>query len=611
MLEPAFFATFAPQNSEIMSDVQKTLQAEVKSVLETLYNCTDNTVIQIQPTKKEFEGNYTLVVFPLLRFSKLKPEETGKAIAEALMAKSDIVVGYNIIKGFLNLALSERFWKTTLQNIEKDSKFGITEATDASRHVMIEFSSPNTNKPLHLGHIRNNLLGFSVARILTANGNKVTRVNLVNDRGIHICKSMVAWKKHANGATPKSTGIKGDRFVGDYYVMFDQHYKNQIRELVAQGDTEEIAKDIAPTIIEARQMLRDWEQRKPEVIELWETMNNWVYAGFDVTYKRLGIEFEKTYYESETYKLGREIVLKNIENNILQKDEDNSIWIDLTNEGLDRKLLLRKDGTSVYMTQDIGTAIQRFEEFDIQKHLYVVGNEQDYHFKVLQKVLLKLGYDWASQIEHLSYGMVELPSGKMKSREGTVVDADDLLDEMQQAARDLAQESGKLNGMTEPEIEAINKLVSLGALKYFMLKVDPKKNMMFNPAESIDFNGNTGPFIQYAHARIHSILRKGEEIGAKPELTNYTINDKEVRLIQLLDSFKSVVTEAGEQLSPALIANYVYDLAREFNQYYHEYQIIRESDADCRNTRLLLVKAVAQVIKNATWLLGMDVPERM
>ncbi len=594
-----------------MSHVQQILQNEIEQVLKDLYNCTDSKLIQIQPTKKEFEGNYTLVVFPLLKFSKLKPEETGQAVGEALMRKSNTVAAFNVVKGFLNLTLSVDFWSNILKNIESEETYGLDFSANPEKHIMIEFSSPNTNKPLHLGHIRNNLLGFSVARILSANGNKVTRVNLVNDRGIHICKSMLAWKKFGEGETPESTGIKGDRFVGDYYVKFDQEYKAQIANLMAEGKTEEEAKENAPIIQEARQMLRDWENRDPETIALWTRMNGWVYAGFDVTYNRLGIEFEKTYFESETYMLGKELVLKNLEKGVLQQDADGSVWIDLTAEGLDRKILLRRDGTSVYMTQDIGTAIQRFGEFDIQRHIYVVGNEQNYHFQVLEHVLAKMGYSWAHQLQHLSYGMVELPSGKMKSREGTVVDADDLLDEMRETARVMAQESGKLEGLNGEEISAINTMVSLGALKYFILKVDPKKNMLFNPAESIDFNGNTGPFIQYAHARIKSILRKAGEMNARPELLNYQFNEKEVRLIQMLDSFGGVVREAGEQLSPALVANYLFELAKEFNQYYHEYQILKEQNEASRNARLFLIKTTAQIAKSASWLLGMEVPERM
>ncbi|HOG20507.1 MAG TPA: arginine--tRNA ligase [Salinivirgaceae bacterium] len=594
-----------------MIDVQKILHSEVEQVLIELYNCNDPKLIQIQPTRKEFKGNYTLVVFPLLKYSKQKPEETGEAIAQLMMKKSKTVAEYNVVKGFLNLTLSVDFWSNILKNIEHNADYGLSLNAKSTNHIMVEFSSPNTNKPLHLGHIRNNLLGFSVSRILAANGNRVTRVNLVNDRGIHICKSMLAWQKFGNGATPQSTGIKGDRFVGDYYVLFENHYKSQIAELMAQGKTEDEAKNEAPIIEEARQMLRNWENRKKEVLDLWKTMNSWVYDGFDDTYKRLGIEFDKTYFESETYKLGKEVVLKNLQSGLLQQDSDGSVWIDLTAEGLDRKLLLRSDGTSVYMTQDIGTAIQRFSEYDLNKHIYVVGNEQNYHFQVLSLVLSKMGYSWANQLQHLSYGMVELPSGKMKSREGTVVDADDLLDEMLSTAREMAQESGKLEGLNEREIADINRIVSLGALKYFILKVDPKKNMLFNPEESIDFNGDTGPFIQYAHARIKSILRKAKEVGAKPELKNYQFNEKEVRLIQLLDSFGGVVGEAAEQLSPAQIANYMFELAREFNQYYHEYQIIKEADKNCRNSRLFLIKTVAQILKNAAWLLGMEMPDKM
>lgn len=594
-----------------MADAQKTLHNEIFKITAQLFGCDNANLIQIQPTRRDFEGNYTLVVFPLLKLSKLKPEETADEIGKMLMERTEIVSSYNVVKGFLNITLNSAFWSKRLVDIEQNTDYGYKSDNSSDKHIMVEFSSPNTNKPLHLGHIRNNLLGDSISRILKANGNRVTKVNLVNDRGIHICKSMLAWQKYGNQSTPQTNGVKGDRLVGDYYVKFEQQYKAQISELIAQGFTEEQATEQAPIIQEARQMLREWESGNKEVIELWQIMNSWVYQGFEQTYKRLGISFDKTYYESQTYKLGKEMVLNNLEKGLLQQDPDNSVWIDLTAEGLDRKLLLRKDGTSVYITQDIGTAIQRFEQYHFNKHIYVVGNEQNYHFQVLTNVLFKMGYPWAKQLQHLSYGMVELPSGKMKSREGTVVDADDLLDEMFETAKSMAEESGKLEGFTNVQIDEISNTVALGALKYFILKIDPKKNMLFNPEESIDFNGNTGPFIQYAHARIKSILRKAEEVGGISDNDKYTFNDKEIRLIQLLDSFTVVVTEAGEQLSPAIIANYMYDLAREFNQYYHEYQIIKEQDLNCRSARLILIKAVAQILNNAAKLLGIDMPERM
>lgn len=594
-----------------MSKAQAILTQIIRTELTNLYGSIDDKSIQIQATNKEFAGNYTLVVFPLIKYSKLNPEETAKTIAENLLSVSDIIASYNIVKGFLNLTLSETIWKSILKNIDDDDDYGQNHHQTQPLNIVIEYSSPNTNKPLHLGHVRNNLLGYSISRILTANGHQVTRVNLVNDRGIHICKSMVAWKHWGNNQAPLTTGIKGDRFVGDYYVMFDTEYKVQIANLISQGMDKDQATEQAPIIQEARQMLRDWENHDPNTIELWKTMNQWVYEGFDITYKQLGIEFDKTYYESETYMLGRQIITKHLKTNLLQQDADGSVWIDLTSEGLDRKLLLRKDGTSVYITQDIGTAIQRHNEYKFQKHIYVVGNEQNYHFQVLISILVKMGYTWANQLQHLSYGMVELPSGKMKSREGTVVDADDLIEEMILTAKNKAFESGKLTGISDKQIIQITQAVALGALKYFILKVDPKKNMLFNPEESIDFNGNTGPFIQYAYARIQSMLRTVKEQEAQPSITSYIFNEKEIRLIQIIDTFPTVIKEAGDQMNPAQIANYVYELAKEFNQYYHEYQILKESDDHIRSSRLLLIKNIGKVIKKAMWLLGIDVPDRM
>lgn len=594
-----------------MSKAQTILTQIISSELNKLYGTIDEKAIQIQTTNKEFEGNYTLVVFPLIKYSKSSPEATATTIAEKLQAAADIIVSYNIVKGFLNLTLSKTFWKSILQQIDEDNDYGQNHQQAEPLNIVIEYSSPNTNKPLHLGHVRNNLLGYSISRILSANGHKVTRVNLVNDRGVHICKSMVAWKHWGKNQTPYTTGIKGDRFVGDFYVRFDTEYKAQIAALINQGADNDFAAEQAELIQEARQMLRDWENNDTQTIDLWRTMNSWVYDGFDKTYKTLGIEFDKTYYESETYVHGRQIVTEHLQKKLLQQDTDGSVWIDLTADGLDRKLLLRKDGTTVYITQDLGTAVERYNEYHFQKHIYVVGNEQNYHFQVLIGILLKMGYGWATRLQHLSYGMVELPSGKMKSREGTVVDADDLVENMILTAKEKAIESGKLAGVPKNQIEQITRSVALGALKYFILKVDPKKNMLFNPEESIDFNGNTGPFVQYAYSRIQSMLRSANEQNAVPAINNYNFNEKEIRLIQLADTFTTVIKEAGEQLNPAQIANYVYDLAKEFNQYYHEYQILKETDSNVRNSRLLLITNTGKIIKKSMWLMGIDVPERM
>ncbi len=589
-----------------------TLEQTIKEAIKNLYNAEPaEKQVQVQKTRKEIKGDYTINVFPLLKISKKSPEDTAKDIAESIKSNSNLISGYNIIKGFLNVEINHDFWKSFVFDTYLNQDFG--KQADTGKNIMIEYSSPNTNKPLHLGHIRNNLLGYSVAEILKAGGNTVYKVNLVNDRGIHICKSMLAWQKFGNGETPESTGIKGDKFVGDYYVKFDVEYKKQVKELVQQGIDEEEAKKKAPLLLEAQEMLRKWEAKEPEVYQLWEKMNNWVYDGFDVTYKNLGIDFDKIYYESQTYLLGKKIVLEGLEKGILFKKEDGSVWADLTDEGLDQKLLLRADGTSVYMTQDIGTAEQRFSEFDIDKMIYVVGNEQNYHFQVLKIILKKLGYDWADNIYHLSYGMVELPEGKMKSREGTVVDADDLIEEMINTARQKSQELGKLDGYTEEEKESVYKILALGALKYFILKVDPKKGMLFNPKESIDFNGNTGPFIQYTYARIRSVLRKADEqnIEISNNYENIQLNEKETELIKHIYEFNEVVKNAAKNYTPALIANFVYDLAKLYNSFYHDYAIIKEENTEIRNFRLALSQLTALSIKNAMKLLGIDVPERM
>ena len=576
-----------------------------------LYGEQEGEVLQIQKTRKEFEGDFTLVVFPLLRRSRKSPEATATEIGEHIVANNPEVSAFNVIKGFLNISLSADFWAERFAEMRADEDFGQADAT--GRTVMIEYSSPNTNKPLHLGHIRNNLLGYSVAQILKANGHNVIKANLVNDRGIHICKSMLAWKLYGNGETPASSGMKGDHLVGKYYVEFDKHYKEQIKQLIAEGVCEEEAKKQAPIMQEAQAMLRKWEAKDEEVYSLWQTMNGWVYDGFDVTYKALGVDFDKVYYESQTYLLGKDIVQKGLDAGVFFRKEDNSVWIDLAADGLDQKLLLRGDGTSVYMTQDLGTAFRRFEDNKLDDMIYVVGNEQNYHFQVLKLILKKLGHDWSDNITHLSYGMVELPEGKMKSREGTVVDADDLIADMVSTAREMSQELGKLDGCTDEEAEAISKMVGLGALKYFILKVDPKKTMLFDPRESIDFNGNTGPFIQYTHARICSVLRKAAESGIDyaGRVVGIDYLKEEIELIKTLSDYPSVVASAGENFAPSIIGAYIYDLAKSFNSYYHDHSIMREENVKVRQMRLQLASEVARVIRTGMALLGIEVPERM
>lgn len=592
-------------------NIENFLQQKAAETVAALYGPADPAAIQIQKTRKEFEGDYTLVVFPLLKLSRKKPEDTATEIGEALVKNVPEIKGYNVIKGFLNLSLSNQFWGDRLAEVVADPDYGKAQPT--GRTIMVEYSSPNTNKPLHLGHIRNNLLGYSVSQILEAAGNRVIKVNLVNDRGIHICKSMLAWQLFGNGETPASSGIKGDHLVGNYYVAFDKAYKAQIKELEAKGMSEEEAKKEAPIMQQAQAMLRKWEAKDPEVYNLWETMNGWVYEGFDKTYKELGISFDKIYYESQTYLLGKSLVEEGLEKGIFFRKEDNSVWIDLAADGLDQKLLLRGDGTSVYMTQDLGTALTRFKEENLDAMIYVVGNEQNYHFQVLKLILSKLGYQWADQITHLSYGMVELPEGKMKSREGTVVDADDLIDEMVATAREMSQELGKLDGLSEEEIAAICHMVGLGALKYFILKVDPRKTMLFDPRESIDFNGNTGPFIQYTHARIKSVLRKAAAQGIAPadKIDGSLLVPEEVALIGQLTDYPAIVAAAAENFAPSIIANYAYELAKGYNSYYHDFPVIRESDPAKQALRLTLAATVARTLASAMALLGINVPERM
>ena len=567
-------------------------------------------MLQLQKTRSEFEGNLTLVVFPFVKAAKKSPEQTAQEIGEYLVANCSAVEKFNVVKGFLNLSVGNGAWLELLKAIDADDRFGMKQATEESPLVMIEYSSPNTNKPLHLGHVRNNLLGWSLAQIMEANGNKVVKTNIVNDRGIHICKSMLAWLKWGNGETPESSGKKGDHLIGDYYVAFDKHYRDEIKELVAQGMDEEKAKQEAPLIKEAHEMLVKWEQNDPEVRALWEKMNSWVYAGFDETYQKMGVSFDKIYYESQTYLKGKAKVEEGLAKGLFERHEDNSVWADLTNEGLDQKLLLRSDGTSVYMTQDIGTAEMRFQDFPIDKMIYVVGNEQNYHFQVLSILLDRLGFKWGKELTHFSYGMVELPNGKMKSREGTVVDADDLMALMVEDAYKTSMELGKFDDMTEEERREIARIVGMGALKYFILKVDARKNMLFNPEESIDFNGNTGPFIQYTYARIRSILRKAESTAFALN-TLSDMNAKEVELIQKMNEFGAAVEQAGKDYSPSGIANYCYELTKVFNQFYHDYSILNESDEQKKIFRLVLAKNVAKIIKNAMSLLGIEVPERM
>ncbi len=564
-----------------------------------------------QTTKKEFEGNETIVVFPFLKASHKAPDATAQEIGEHMLAHCDAVEKFNVIKGFLNITIKPSFWTGVLQHVASTPDYGFTPVTDDSQLVMIEYSSPNTNKPLHLGHVRNNLLGYSLSCIMVANGYKVVKTNIVNDRGIHICKSMLAWLKWGNGETPESTGKKGDHLIGDYYVLFDKHYKAEIKELVEKGMSPEEAEKQAPLIQEAHDMLRRWEAGDPEVRALWEKMNSWVYAGFDETYRRMGVSFDKIYYESDTYLVGRDTVLEGLDKGIFYRRDDNSVWADLTPDGLDHKLLLRSDGTSVYMTQDIGTAQLRYKDYPIDRMIYVVGNEQNYHFQVLSLLLDKLGFKWGKDLVHFSYGMVELPHGKMKSREGTVVDADDLMDEMIATATDMANEPGRLQGVPEDERDDVLRMIGLGALKYFILKVDPKKTMLFNPSESIDFNGNTGPFIQYTYARIQSVLRKCCEDYKAVDINAVAPNEKETSLIQRLADFTTVVADAGRNYSPALIANYIYDLAKEYNQFYHDCSILKEQDTAVRCFRQLLSETVADVIKRGMSLLGIEMPNRM
>ncbi len=595
-------------------NLESSIQSIVKDAVSELYALElEATQIQIQKTRKEFEGDLTVVTFPFVKAAKKSPEATGQEIGESLQENNGLITGFNVIKGFLNLSISKNYWLQLLNKIRSAENFGFNMDGD-DEIMMVEYSSPNTNKPLHLGHIRNNLLGYSIAQIQRANGWKVVKTNIVNDRGIHICKSMLAWKLFGNGETPESSGLKGDHLVGKYYVEFDKAYKAEIKELMTKGMSEDDAKKSAPLIQQAQQMLVAWENHDPEVYGLWEKMNGWVYAGFDETYKQLGVDFDKIYYESQTYLDGKSKVEEGLEKGVFYKREDGSVWADLTADGLDEKLLLRADGTSVYMTQDIGTAALRYSEYDIKKMVYVVGNEQNYHFQVLALLLDKLGFAWGKDLVHFSYGMVELPEGKMKSREGTVVDADDLMEEMIDTARETARELGKLDQSSEEEIEEIARMVGLGALKYFMLKVDPKKNMTFNPKESIDFNGNTGPFIQYTHARIKSVLRKAAEQGIITEVPvteNLPLSDKESNLVQLLSAFPTIVREAGQEFSPAVIANYVYELVKEYNQFYHDFSILREENPELKYFRLVLSAAVADVIRKGMDLLGIDVPERM
>ena len=570
--------------------------------------------IQLQKTRKEFEGDFTLVVFPFLQLSRKKPEETAQEIGAHLAAAQPVISSFNVVKGFLNLAIAPQYWIDLLEEIDNANEWGLTPITESSPLVMVEYSSPNTNKPLHLGHIRNNLLGYALSNILAANGNRVVKTNIVNDRGIHICKSMLAWQKWGNGETPASSGKKGDHLIGDYYVAFDKHYKAELSELMAGGMTKEEAEAASPLMAEAREMLVKWEAGDKEVRALWETMNGWVYEGFDETYRKLGVGFDKIYYESDTYLVGKETVLEGLEKGVFYRRPDESVWADLSGDGLDEKLLLRSDGTSVYMTQDIGTAQLRFRDYPIDKMVYVVGNEQNYHFQVLSLLLDKLGFSWGKGLVHFSYGMVELPEGKMKSREGTVVDADDLMEEMINTARETAEELGsKLDGLTAEEAADVNRIIGLGALKYFMLKVDARKNMLFNPKESIDFNGNTGPFIQYTYARTRSIERKAAEAGVIVEgaASPDAISEKECSLIRMLNEYPNVVRQAGNDYSPSGIANYAYELAKGYNQFDHDFSILREEDATKKAFRILLTRNVGKVIKSAMNLLGIEVPERM
>ena len=600
--------------------IESIIGSAVIDAVKTLYGQEiGEKMVQLQKTKREFEGNLTLVVFPFLKISKKKPEDTAQEIGQYLVENCPAIASFNVVKGFLNLVIAQSAWLGLLADINADEKFGEKKATEDSPLVMIEYSSPNTNKPLHLGHVRNNLLGWSLAKIMEANGNKVVKTNIVNDRGIHICKSMLAWLKYGNGETPETSGKKGDHLIGDYYVAFDKHYREEVKQLTAQyvaeglgeEEAEKKAKEEAPLIKEAHDMLVKWEQNDPEVRALWKKMNDWVYAGFDETYKALGVGFDKIYYESETYLKGKAKVEEGLSKGLFERHEDNSVWADLTGEGLDKKLLLRSDGTSVYMTQDIGTAEMRFKDFPIDKMIYVVGNEQNYHFQVLSILLDRLGFKWGKELVHFSYGMVELPNGKMKSREGTVVDADDLVETMIADAKQTSEELGKFADMTDEERNEIARIVGLGALKYFILKVDARKNMLFNPEESIDFNGNTGPFIQYTYARIRSIMRKAAEMNIPVGEMKAELSQKEIDLIQKMSDYASAVEQAGKDYSPSGIANYCYELTKEFNQFYHDYSILKEEDDQKRAVRLKIAANVAKVISNGMALLGIEVPERM
>lgn len=600
---------YAYHTYHILMNIESIISRGVADAVKALYSFdADPASVTLQATKKEFEGNITVVVFPYVKAARKAPEAAAAEIGQWLVDNVAAVDKFNAVKGFLNLSIAPSFWSSLLTEIDADEQFGLTAPTADSPLVMVEYSSPNTNKPLHLGHVRNNLLGYSLARILDANGNRVVKTNIVNDRGIHICKSMLAWQKWGNGATPESTCKKGDHLIGDFYVAFDKHYRQELAELQAKGMTEDEAKEASPLMLEAREMLRKWEAGDPEVRALWEKMNSWVYDGFDRTYRRMGVSFDKIYYESDTYLEGKELVLKGLEKGIMYRKEDGSVWADLTADGLDHKLLLRADGTSVYMTQDIGTAKLRYRDYPIDKMIYVVGNEQNYHFQVLSLLLDKLDFKWGKDLTHFSYGMVELPEGKMKSREGTVVDADDLMDEMVAQAEEAAAD--RFKDMTQAERKEISRMVGLGALKYFLLKVDPRKNMMFNPKESIDFNGNTGPFLQYTYARIQSVLRRAGDYD-KASAGKGVPNEKEVALIQRVADFPAVVREAGRSYSPALIANYCYDLARLYNQFYHDCPILKEEDATVRAMRLMLSHTVARTLRTAASLLGMEMPERM
>ena len=594
-------------------NIETLISQAAGQAVKALYGIEANEkMLQLQKTRSEFEGNLTLVVFPFVKAAKKSPEQTAQEIGQYLVDNCSAVEKFNVVKGFLNLSVGEGAWLQLLQAIDQDDNFGKKTADENSPLVMIEYSSPNTNKPLHLGHVRNNLLGWSLAQIMEANGNKVVKTNIVNDRGLHICKSMLAWLKYGNGETPETSGKKGDHLIGDYYVAFDKHYREEIKELVAQGMDEEKAKQEAPLIKEAHEMLVKWENNDPEVRALWEKMNNWVYAGFDETYKKMGVGFDKIYYESQTYLKGKAKVEEGLAKGLFERHEDNSVWADLTNEGLDQKLLLRSDGTSVYMTQDIGTAEMRFQDYPIDKMIYVVGNEQNYHFQVLSILLDRLGFKWGKELVHFSYGMVELPNGKMKSREGTVVDADDLMELMVEDAYKTSMELGKFDDMTEEERREIARIVGMGALKYFILKVDARKNMLFNPEESIDFNGNTGPFIQYTYARIRSILRKAASLTSTTSLASTTsLSEKEIELIQKMSEFGAAVEQAGKDYSPSGIANYCYELTKVFNQFYHDFSILNEPDEQKKAVRLMLAKNVAKIIKSGMALLGIEVPERM